>query len=113
MRPRFKVRATDCAWHTRAAWDARRIEMAHLGHVQATGRAAPIRTGAKTTEPAMALGAVAGATAPLLEGAKPAPTLKERWNVSGEIAPRLGRRARAEKLLTQRRLPIENTTAMD
>src|SRR2546428_6830574 len=113
MRPLFNRRATESAWHTRAAWSAVRIGTADVGPVQATGRAAHIRTGAKTTGADTFFRSTAGATARLRAIAKFATTLKRRRLVSAEIATYLGRRARATKLLTQRRIPIENTTAMD
>src|SRR2546427_26295 len=113
MRPLFNRRATDSARHTRSAWRAARFGTADVGPVQATGRAAHIRTGAKTTRADAFFRPTAGATARLRAIAKFATTLKRRLLVSAEIATYLGRRARASKLLTQRRIPIENTTTMD
>src|SRR5437879_13414484 len=78
-----------------------RVGTAKVGHVHATGLAASL------------FRSTAGATTRLRAIAKFATTLKRRRLVSAEIATYLGRRARATKLLTQRRIPIENTTAMD
>src|SRR5712692_1969475 len=95
MRPLFNRRATESAWHTRAAWSAVRIGTADVGPVQATGRAAHIGTGARTTGADTFFRSTAGATARLRAIAKFATTLKRRRLVSAEIATYLGRRARA------------------
>src|SRR5438105_9620076 len=102
MRPLFKMRRrTDSAGRTRAAWSDAWGGTANVGHVHATGQAASL------------FWTTAGATARLLAIAKFATTLKRRRLVSAEIATYLGRRARATNLLTQRRIPIEHTPAMD
>src|SRR2546422_1288850 len=113
MGPLFKMRRTDSAWHTRAAWGAAHVGTAHVGHVHATGRAAHIRTVAKTSGAATFFQATAGTTARLRAIAKFATTRNRRRLVSTEVATCLGRRARAAKLLPQRRIPIENTPTMD
>src|SRR5437867_128950 len=113
MGPLFKMRRTDSAWHTRAAWGAAHVGTAHVGHVRATGRAAHIRMGAKTSGAATFFRAAAGATARLRASAKFATTLERRRLVSTEIASHLGRRAHASELLTQRRIPIEHAPAME
>src|SRR2546425_9865730 len=113
MGPLFKMRGTDSAWHTRAAGSTACVGTPRIGHVRATGRTAHIRTGAKTTGAATLFQAAAGAAVRLRTSAKPAPTRKRRRLVSAEIASHLGRRAHAPELLTQRRIPIEHTPAMD
>src|SRR3989449_10302459 len=108
MGPLFKMRRTDSAWRTRAAWGAAHVGTAHVGHVHATGRAAHIRTVAKTSGAATFFQATAGTTARLRAIAKFATTRNRRRLVSTEVATCLGRRARAAKLLPQRRIPIRS-----
>src|SRR5438093_11458500 len=62
MGPLFKMRRTDSAWRTRAAWGAAHVGTAHVGHVHATGRAAHIRTVTKTSGAATFLQATAWIT---------------------------------------------------
>src|SRR5881296_2580161 len=70
MGPLFKMRRTESAWRTRAAWGAAHVGTAHVGHVHATGRAAHIRKGAKTSGAASFFQSTAVATARLRASAK-------------------------------------------